>query len=64
MRGTNISDEEIMKDIILGTGVICVPGNWFGSGGEGHIRLNMGCPREMLEDALNRFTNALNKKIK
>lgn len=63
MSGTNISDEEIMKDIILGTGVICVPGNWFGPGGEGHIRLNMGCPREMLKDALDRFTNALNKKL-
>ena len=63
MSGTNIPDNEIMKDIILGTGVICVPGNWFGAGGEGHIRLNMGCPKAMLEDALDRFTKALNEKL-
>lgn len=63
MSGTNIPDNEIMKDIILGTGVICFPGNWFGPGGEGHIRLNMGCPKSMLEDALDRFTKALNEKL-
>jgi cystathionine beta-lyase len=32
----------------------------FGRGGEGFIRLNFGCPREQLEEALRRMKNALN----
>lgn len=56
---TGLSDEKIMKNIILGTGVICVPGVWFGPGGEKHIRFNTACPRSMVEEALKRFEAAL-----
>jgi cystathionine beta-lyase len=31
----------------------------FGHGGEGFIRLNFGCPRDQLEEALRRMKNAL-----
>lgn len=34
-------------------------GKSFGMGGEGFIRLNFGCPRSMLEDALVRMQHAL-----
>lgn len=34
-------------------------GKAFGSGGEGFARLNFGCPRKMLEDALNRLQEAV-----
>ena len=34
-------------------------GSTFGKGGEGFVRLNFGCPRPMLEEALNRMKGAL-----
>lgn len=59
---TGLSDEELMRDVVLGTGVICVPGTWFGPGGEFHIRFNTACPRSMLREALERFECALKGK--
>lgn len=37
------------------------PGESFGSGGRGFVRLNFGCPRHMLKDALERMRTALVK---
>ena len=54
-----LGDEEIFKRITLEAAVICVPGPWFGPGGEEHLRLNVGCPRSMLETALERIQKAL-----
>lgn len=34
-------------------------GAWFGPGGEGHIRLNFGCPRATLDEGLERLRAAL-----
>ncbi len=34
-------------------------GAWFGPGGEGFVRLNFGCPRASLEQALERMAKAL-----
>ena len=34
-------------------------GEWFGNGGEGFVRLNFGCPRSMLEEALRRIKEAV-----
>lgn len=34
-------------------------GAMFGPGGEGHMRLNIGCPRQMLANALNKLRQAL-----
>jgi len=31
----------------------------FGRGGEGFVRLNFGCPRSMLTEALDKMTEAL-----
>lgn len=36
-------------------------GRVYGPGGEGFIRLNIGCPRPLLRDALNRMAEALGK---
>ena len=59
---TNLSDGELLKDVVLGKAVICVPGTWFGPGGEGHIRFNAAGPRSMLKEALERFEEALKEK--
>jgi len=53
------TDEELLQKIIRQAGVICVPGPWFGRGGEGHMRLNIGCPRKMLLAALARIAAVL-----
>jgi len=34
-------------------------GEEFGTGGEGYVRLNFGCPRALLEEGLNRMANAI-----
>jgi len=38
-------------------------GSMFGSGGEGYMRLNVGCPRATLEQALERLKNAVKKRM-
>jgi len=40
-----------------------VDGEAFGSGGEGFVRLNFGCPRSMLLEALERMKLALPQKV-
>lgn len=54
-----LGDEELFKRVVLKAAVICVPGTWFGPGGEEHLRLNVGCPRTTLETALGRIRNVL-----
>jgi cystathionine beta-lyase len=39
--------------------VACGDGVGFGAGGEGFVRLNFGCPRAMLVEALERMSGAL-----
>ena len=36
-------------------------GGWFGKGGDGFVRLNFGCPRPMLMEALSKMKEALNQ---
>ncbi len=50
-----MDDAAIRQKICLEQEVVCVPGTWFGVGGENHLRLNIGCPRSILTDALDRI---------
>lgn len=54
-----LTDQELMERVNLKAGVICVPGTWFGPGGEHHLRLNAGCPRDILKQALENLSMAL-----
>ena len=36
-------------------------GEWFGKGGEGYVRLNFGCPRNMLDECLCRMKEAIRR---
>ena len=38
-------------------------GEMFGTGGEGFMRLNVGCPRQMLAQALSQLGEAVKKQI-
>lgn len=54
-----LSDKELLDRVNLKAGVVCVPGAWFGEGGEHHLRLNIGCQREVLKTALERIKLAI-----
>ena len=42
-------------------GVVVNNGAGYGTGGEGFVRLNVGCPRSIVEEALRRIEAALQK---
>lgn len=54
-----LTDEDVLRKIIVGQEVVCIPGPWFGKGGEGHLRLNIGCTRATLKEALQRIESVL-----
>lgn len=54
----SISPTQAMDELVKG-GVGLSPGAMFGTGGEKFLRLNMGCPRSVLSDALNKMRLAL-----
>jgi cysteine-S-conjugate beta-lyase len=56
-RATGI-DNELLFRKITDAGVGLSPGNLFGKNGEGFMRLNMGCPRSVLFEALLRIEKA------
>lgn len=58
-RKLNLPDDELKKTLIEKGKVALEPGKKFGRGGEGFLRLNFGCPREVLEDGLQRIETAL-----
>lgn len=58
-RKLDIGDQELQKLLIQKGKVALEPGAKYGFGGEGFVRLNFGCPREMLEDGLKRIMTAL-----
>jgi cystathionine beta-lyase len=43
--------------------VACSDGATFGPGGQGFVRLNFGCPRPMLLEALERMKRALTPAV-
>ena len=53
------SDDKKLKDILLSHGVWLDEGSKFGPGGEGYLRMNIACPRSLLQEALERMANAL-----
>lgn len=57
--GLGLSDMELIEKVAVQAGVICVPGTWFGVGGEYHLRLNVGCTRSNLYKALERIAQVL-----
>lgn len=54
-----LSDDALLRRMSEDAGVIFVAGTWFGSGGEGHLRMNVGCTRATLQRALERMAAVL-----
>src|SRR5690606_22562977 len=56
-RETGLSDEDLRKKVIAG-GLAVNFGHTYGEGGEGFIRLNVACPRSIVEEGFTRLKNA------
>ncbi|WP_099464225.1 MalY/PatB family protein [Parabacteroides provencensis] len=63
-RGLKLNQEELVDLFQNKAGLALNDGSIFGPGGEGHMRLNIGCPRSILETSLNALKKALNKEKK
>ena len=61
MRRLGMNDDELDSFLQNECGIIQDPGFWFGEGGKGYTRLNVACPRLVLEIALTRLKSACEK---
>ncbi len=57
--GLGMDDGELKRFFAEKALVGLNPGVSFGEGGEGHMRLNFGCPRALLEEGLERIASAV-----
>lgn len=60
-REYGLTENQLNKLLIEEAGVVMNKGSMFGTGGDGFFRLNFGCPKATLEEALNRIESALAK---
>lgn len=61
-RELNLPQQELVALFKEKAGLALNDGSMFGPGGEGHMRLNVGCPRSVLEQAMNALLKAANMK--
>lgn len=61
-RELNLDQKELVHLFQDKAGLLLNDGSMFGPGGEGYMRLNIGCPRSLLESALSALKKAIDKK--
>ncbi len=59
LRSLGYSDDQLKERILKRAGVWLDDGPMFGTGGEGFQRINIACPRSILEKALEKIVKAL-----
>ena len=52
-------DQQLAADIRQKTGLFLSSGSQYGAAGQGYLRMNVACPRCMVEDGLNRLRQAV-----
>ncbi|WP_379970159.1 MalY/PatB family protein [Epilithonimonas sp. UC225_85] len=57
----NKTSEELSKILLEEEKLWVNPGTMYGAAGEGFLRINIGCPREVLSEGLNRLKSAFVK---
>ncbi|WP_432662420.1 MalY/PatB family protein [Wukongibacter baidiensis] len=62
-RGLGLDDEELNDFMINKARIALDGGNWFGSEGEGYMRINIACPRAILEEGIKRIEKAIKKNL-
>ncbi len=60
-RGTGLDDAALSRLFLHGARIALDDGPMFGTGGEGFMRLNLACPRSILEEALGRLARAFSE---
>ncbi len=53
-----MKNDDLMKFLLKNAGVALNDGGRFGTGGDGWLRINVGCPRSVLQEALNKLEKA------
>ncbi len=54
----NLTDEDLKRKMVFEAGLGLNPGIDFGPGGEGFMRINVACPKSLLETALQKLQQA------
>ena len=63
-RAWDMTDRELEDFMVRDASIFADEGYLFGTGGEGFVRLNLACPREVLEGALERLVYAANQRMR
>ena len=63
-RNLGLSQKELVDFVVDKAHLALNDGAMFGAGGEGFMRLNIGCPRKTLERAMNQLKTAFCRKYK
>ena len=63
-RPLGLTQKELVDFVTDGAHLALNDGATFGAGGEGFMRLNVGCPRKTLEQAMKQLKTAFNKRYK
>ncbi|MNH39992.1 Cystathionine beta-lyase PatB [compost metagenome] len=63
-RGLGLDPEGLKKLMYREAKVAFNEGSIFGTEGQGHLRINLACPRSTLTEALERFTRAAAPYVK
>jgi cystathionine beta-lyase len=53
-----MKNDDLMKFLLENAGVALNDGGRFGTGGDGWLRINIGCPRSVLQEALDKLEKA------
>ena len=59
-RGTGLSEEEMMDKLLIKGKIALEPGSKYGESGRGFLRMNVACPRAIVEDGVKRFISSMN----
>ena len=63
MRKLGMNDEELDAFLQNECNIIQDPGFWFGEIGKGFTRLNVACPRSVLEASINELRKQILKRV-
>ena len=61
-RGLGLDDAQLKRFMVQEAGVGLNPGTVFGAGGEGFMRMNIGCPRARVMQALENMAQAVKRR--
>lgn len=55
-----MNTKEINSFVLEKAKITVDPGEWFGAGGEGFVRMNLACPKSIVTEAMKRLRKFFN----